>query len=103
MSGSATPPSEQRRAPSREAILGAHQFPGEYTIKAFGRACDAFRVGARDFAHAVVGPARVTVSERCTRSGDRVCVTLTVHAERVEEVEDLYVRLYTLPDILLIF
>ena len=51
----------------------------------------------------MVGAARVTVSERTTRSGDRVCLTFTVNAERVEEVEDLYYQLYTLPDILLLF
>lgn len=95
--------SENRRPPAREAILGAHVFPGEYTIKAFGRAEQGFRAAAVDLAHGVVGAARVTVSERTTRSGDRVCLTFTVHAERVEEVEDLYHRLYTLPDILLLF
>lgn len=95
--------SESRRAPAREAILAAHRFPGEYTIKAFGPAAESFRAAAVEHAHAVVGAARVVVSERTTRSGDRVCVTLTLQAACVEEVEDVYVRLYSVPDILLIF
>ena len=45
--------------------------------------------------------ARVAVSERTTRSGGRVCVTLTLQADRVEEVEDVYARLYAVPDVLL--
>jgi hypothetical protein len=45
----------------------------------------------------------VVVSERGTRSGDRVCLTFTLQAERVEEVEEVYVRLYSLPEVLLIF
>ena len=55
-----------------------------------------------EHAHAVAGAAHVAVHERATRSGDRVCVTLTLHVERVEDVEDMYARLYTLPDLLLI-
>jgi putative lipoic acid-binding regulatory protein len=103
MSASPPRPEETRRAPAREAILAAHSFPGEYTIKAFGPAGEAFRTAAVDTAHAVVGPARVVVSERGTRSGDRVCLTFTLQAERVEEVEEVYVRLYSLPEVLLIF
>lgn len=103
MSGSTFRPEETRRAPAREAILAAHRFPGEYTIKAFGPAVDSFRAAAVGHAHTVVGSARVAVSERVTRSGDRVCVTLTLQAERVEEVEEVYGRLYSLPDVLLIF
>ncbi|HEY8376696.1 MAG TPA: DUF493 family protein [Nannocystis sp.] len=94
--------SESRRAPAREAILAAHRFPGEYTIKAFGPAGEAFRAAAVAGAHAVVGAARVRVSERTTRSGDRVCVTLTLQAECVEEVEDVYAHLHAVPDLLLI-
>lgn len=103
MSGSTHRPDETRRAPAREAILAAHSFPGEYTIKAFGPADDAFRTAAVDSAHGVVGPARLAVSERMTRSGDRLCLTFTLDAESVEEVEEVYARLYSLPAVLLIF
>ncbi len=94
--------SDDRRAPSREAILAVHRFPGPYMIKAFGPAGPAFRASVVEHAHAVAGAAHVAVHERATRSGDRVCVTLTLHVERVEDVEDMYARLYTLPDLLLI-
>lgn len=103
MSGSTQRPDESRRAPAREAILAAHSFPGEYTIKAFGPADGAFRGAVVDLAHDVVGAARVVVSERGTRSGDRVCLTIDLQAERVEDVEEVYARLYSLPTVLLIF
>lgn len=93
---------EDRRAPSREAILAVHRFPGSYVLKAFGPAGPSFRASVVEHAHAVAGEARVAVHERSTRSGDRVCVTLTLHVDRVEDVEDMYARLYTLPDLLLI-
>lgn len=91
-----------RNAPSREAILAAHRFPGPYEIKAFGPAGESFRAGVLAHAHAVAGEARVTVRERSTRSGDRVCVSVTVFAASVEEVEAVYDRLHTLPELLLI-
>lgn len=94
--------STDRRAPSREMLLAVHRFPGPYVIKAFGPAGGAFRASVVEHAHAAADEARVVVHERATRSGDRVCVTVTLHAERVEEVEDVYSRLYTLPDLLLI-
>lgn len=94
--------STDRRAPSREAILAVHRFPGPYMIKAFGPAGPNFRASVLEHAHAVAGATRVSVHERATRSGDRVCVTLTLQAERIEEVEDVYERLYSLPDLLLI-
>lgn len=93
---------DERRAPAREAILAAHRFPGAYVIKAFGPAGEAFRSAVVEHAHAATSATRVIVHERATRSGDRVCVTLTVHAEHVEEVEDVYQRLYTLPELLMI-
>ncbi len=94
--------SEHRRPPAREAILAAHRFPGDYVIKAFGPAGEAFREAVVGHAHAATSTTRVSVHERMTRSGDRVCVTLTLQAETVEEVEDVYYRLYTLPELLLI-
>ena len=94
--------SDTRRAPSREAILAAHRFPGQYMIKAFGPGGGGFREAVVTHAHGVVGEGRVSVAERATRSGDRVCVTVTLEADSVEQVEDVYARLYQLPDLLLI-
>lgn len=93
---------EVRKAPARDAILAAHRFPGPYEIKAFGPAGDAFRDAVLAHAHAVAGAERITVSERSTRSGDRVCVSVTVYAEAVEQVEEVYDRLHLIPELLLI-
>lgn len=94
--------SHERRAPAREAILAAHRFPGAYVIKAFGPASEGFRGAVVEHAHAATSAARVTVQERTTPSGHRVCVTLTVHAETVEEVEDVYERLHGVPELMML-
>jgi putative lipoic acid-binding regulatory protein len=93
---------DARKAPARDAILAAHRFPGPYEIKAFGPAGTTFREAVLAHAHAVAGAERVTVSERSTRSGDRVCVSVTVFVEHVEQVEEVYDRLHSLPELLLI-
>jgi putative lipoic acid-binding regulatory protein len=76
-----------RRAPAREAILAVHQFPGEYVIKAFGPGTDEFHDAVVAAAHAEVPAERVQVQVRGTASGTRRCITLTLMAERVEQVE----------------
>lgn len=93
---------DTRKAPARDAILAAHRFPGPYEIKAFGPAGDPFRDAVRAHAHAVAGETRVTVSERATRSGDRICVSVTIVVDTVEEVEEVYDRLHSIPELLLI-
>lgn len=94
----------QRRAPSREMLLAVHRFPCEFVIKAFGPGPTKSDFNARAVACAerVVTAARVTSSERATASGRRVCVTLNVQAERVEDVEDVYEALFELDDLLMI-
>ncbi|MHC4390817.1 MAG: DUF493 family protein [Planctomycetota bacterium] len=71
--------------PDRELLLAHHEFPGPFVIKAFGPAADRFRDDVRSAAERVVGE-RLTISERLTRSGGSVCVTVTLHAESVDDV-----------------
>lgn len=92
----------RKAAPSREALLAVHSFPGEYVIKAFGTGGAAFEADAVGVATEVLGPDRVGVQVRTTPSGTRQCVTLTLQARTVEDVEAVYTRLFALPDLLLI-
>ncbi|MEZ4452828.1 MAG: DUF493 domain-containing protein [Nannocystaceae bacterium] len=89
-------------APSRELLLANHEFPGEYIIKAFGPGDPAFRDAVHASAIAVLDRDRVQISERGTRSGSRVCVTLTLQIERVEEVEAIYAEIHAIDSLLLI-
>jgi putative lipoic acid-binding regulatory protein len=104
---SGTPPSapgaaRARTAPSRDALLAVHRFPGEFVIKAFGPGAPGFRADVAAAARAEVGEARVAVEVRSTPSGGRSCVTLTLQIETVEEVEAVYARLHALPELFLI-
>ncbi|MCB9707033.1 MAG: DUF493 domain-containing protein [Myxococcales bacterium] len=89
-------------APSRELILANHEFPGEYMIKAFGPGGRGFYERVVACAHAVVDAERVAPSQRSTRSGAKICVTLTLHVERVEEIEAIYAEIHALDDLMLI-
>jgi putative lipoic acid-binding regulatory protein len=91
-----------RKAPARESLLAVHQFPGEYVIKAFGPGHDEFHVAVVAAAHAELHPERVAVQTRVTNSGGRQCVTLTLPALTVEEVEAVYERLHLLETLQLI-
>ena len=91
-----------RRAPSREAILAVHQFPGEFVIKAFGSGTSDFQEAVVAAAHAEVPPERVQVQVRNTASGSRCCVTLTLMADTVEQVEGVYTRLYLVEQLFMI-
>jgi putative lipoic acid-binding regulatory protein len=79
-----------RTAPDRELLLARHEFPGEYVIKAFGPGDDEFRAQVQ----AAAAPVRFSSSERATRSGRRICVTLTLQVETVDEVIEVYGRLH---------
>lgn len=83
-----------QRAPSRELLLANHRFPGEYTIKAFGPATDAFRENVHEAAKSVVGSTRIQSSERVSRAGNSVAITLLLSVFEVDEVEAVYERLY---------
>lgn len=77
-------------APSRELLLASHAFPGEYIVKAFGPGTDEFRLAIHAVAAAVVGAPRVRSSERSTRSARRICITLVLAVDTVDEVIGVY-------------
>lgn len=77
-------------APSRELLLANHAFPGEYIVKAFGPGTDEFRVAVHAVALAVVGEARWTATERGTKSARRICITLVLAVDTVDEVIAIY-------------
>ncbi len=89
-------------APSRELLLANHAFPGEYIVKAFGPETASFRAAVIACAHGVVGEARVTVAARSSRHGRRVCVTLALQAETVDEVLQVYAEISGVTDLMLI-
>ena len=71
-------------------------------IKAFGKGGPDFEAAAVQVATEALGADRVGVQVRTTPSGTRQCVTLTLQARTVEDVETVYARLFALPDLLLI-
>lgn len=91
-----------RAAPKRELLLANHSFPGEYMIKAFGPGGPHFRAAVAEAAHELLGAHRVELRERATQSGNRLCVTLTLQVERVDEIEALYERIYRVDGLFLI-
>lgn len=90
-----------KRAPSRELLLANHSFPGPYVVKAFGPGADSFREEVEACAHAVVG-VRVEVTQRASKGGNRMCVTLTLDAKNVDEVIDVYDRVHEVDGLKLI-
>jgi len=95
-------PEPRTTAPSRELLLANHAFPGEYIVKAFGPNNDAFRDGVRAAACDVLGEHRAEVSERASRHGAKVCVTLRLNVETVDEVIDVYDRVHKVEDLSMI-
>jgi len=91
-----------RAAPNRELLLANHSFPGEYMIKAFGPGGPDFRAAVAEAAHSLLGAHRVELRERVTQSGKRLCVTLTLQADHVDEIEALYERIYQVDGLFLI-
>jgi putative lipoic acid-binding regulatory protein len=92
----------RRRAPDRDLLLEGHQFPGEYIVKAFGPGSEVFAAAIRACATAVVGADRAAVSERKSRKGARMCVTLTLRVQTVDEVIAVYERIHDVPGLALI-
>jgi putative lipoic acid-binding regulatory protein len=90
-----------RRAPARELLEAAHEFPGQYLIKAFGPATDVFRQEIEQAGRSAVG-ARLEVSERLSSKGNSICITLTLAAETVDEVILAYDRLHDVPGLKMI-
>lgn len=90
-----------KRAPDRELLLAQHEFPGEYVVKAFGPGTRAFAQAIEACATAVVGD-RAEVHERMSRHGARMCVTLTLNVQTVDEVIGVYQRIHEVDELMLI-
>jgi len=91
-----------KRAPDRDLLLAQHRFPGEYVIKVFGPNDASFVDAAHAAAASVVG-ARIGSSTRTSSGEKKVCVTLVLDVENVDEVIGVYERLYDLQGLQLIF
>jgi len=89
-------------APSRELLLASHAFPGEYILKAFGPGTDGFRSAVHAVAAEIVGETRVTSTERSTKSARRICITLILAAESVDDVIAVYRRVAVIPDLVML-
>lgn len=92
----------QSKAPSRELLLANHAFPGEYIVKAFGPHTSAFREGVVSAAREVFGEDRAEVAERASRHGAKLCITLRLNAQSVDEVIDVYERIHRVETLALI-
>ena len=90
------------RAPDRDLLLSQHSFPGDYIIKAFGPADAAFRGGVSAAVEAVFSASRAQLSERVSAKGGKVCITAVLRAETVDEVIEVYDRLYAVADLKMI-
>ena len=97
MSGRASPV-----APSVELLLATHVFPGEYIVKAFGPGNDGFRAEVLASAAAVIGAERVRTSERGSRHGRKICITLTLSVETVDDVVRVYEQISGVPELLML-
>ncbi len=89
-------------APSVELLLATHVFPGEYTVKAFGPADDGFRAELLATAAAAIGADRVRTSERASRHGRKICITLTLSVETVDDVVRVYDRISEVSQLLML-
>ncbi len=89
-------------APSRELLLAVHVFPGEYMVKAFGPGTDEFRAAVHAAAAAVVGAGRVRSTERSTKSARRMCITLLLAVETVDDVTAVYHRIAEVDGLLML-
>jgi putative lipoic acid-binding regulatory protein len=91
-----------RTAPARELLLANHVFPGAYTVKAFGPSTVEFRAGIEAAAAGVLAAGRIRVSQRTSRKGARVCITLDLNVDSVDEVIDVYDRIHRVSDLKLV-
>lgn len=91
------------KAPNRELLLAQHRFPGPYTIKVFGPGQGGEFV---DAVQAAVKRAlclgQVQMRERKSTRGNRICVTIELQAQSVDEVIALYESLHQIETLQLI-
>lgn len=89
-------------APNRELLLAQHRFPGEYIIKAFGPGESLFREAVRLAIAELELAVSPRFSERDSSSGSRVCVSICMTVESVDEVIVAYERLYRLRELMFV-
>ncbi len=93
-----------KNLPSVEALEGAHDFPGPYTIKVIGRAHAGFSDAACYAAREVLGlEASVEAALRLSAHGRHACVTLTLQVESAEQVRSVYLQLAELQGLRMMF
>ncbi|GEM_PF-1756307 len=96
------PDTSSPRAPARELLLANHRFPGQYTLKAFGPGNADFREAVVACAAEQLGRERVVVRERATASGHKVCVTLELSLDTVDQLMSIYTRIHLIPGLFLV-
>lgn len=93
---------QSRKAPHRDLLLEHHEFPGPYTIKAFGPAQGTFRSQVEQAVRDCGCELRASLRERASRGGNRICVTIEWQAQSVDEVTELYEALHRIESLALI-
>ena len=91
------------QAPRRELLLASHDFPGQYVVKAFGPGGGDFEVRMRAAVSTIVANERARFSSRTSSRGHKLCVTVHIHAENVDEVIAVYEEIHKIEELLLIF
>ena len=80
--------------PSIEALETAHQFPTQYTIKVIGPDTSEFRTQARASCLRHLGEdATVHISERQSKSGQHLALTLKFQVKSAAVVQEIYKEL----------
>lgn len=93
---------QSSKAPDRDLLLEHHTFPGPYTIKAFGPAQENFRGEVDAALLQCACESRAQLSERVSKGGNRMCVTILLQARSVDEVIALYEALHRIESLALI-
>ena len=83
--------------PSIEVLETAHEFPTLYTIKVIGPDTSEFRTTARAYCLKHLGnAAEVNISERQSKTGQHLALTLKFQAPSASTVQDIYRELTNL-------
>ena len=91
-----------RKAPNRELLLDAHEFPGEYVVKAFGPALGDFEARMQCAVELVIARENARFSSRRSAGGNRLCVTVCMEIQTVDEVIAVYEEIHRIETLLLI-
>lgn len=82
--------------PSVEALEAVHEFPGPYTIKAFGSNEKAFVRAVERTIQSNLTSGKLEISERVSGKGSWLCATATFTAETPHQVQAIYVELQSI-------